>query len=215
MKRIIDLTHDIVSGMPVFPDDPEVAITNWHSHQDGGYCVSQLTLGSHTGTHVDVPYHKFAAGESVDRVPLEKFFGRALIIDLTYLEPGAEIKVADLINYQADLKDCRIVILHTDWSEHFGREDFFTGFPGISLAAAKWLVDQEIGLVGLESPSVHPTEHDQVHECFLQKGILIIENLNHVKLIKNKFVDFYATPLKLQGLDASPVRAFAVVETNI
>jgi len=212
MKRIIDLSHDIVHQMPVFPADPAVGILSHHTHKNTGYCVTQVIMGTHTGTHVDVPLHKLAGGESVDEIPLEKFMGRALVIDLGFLEEGEEIALEHIKKYAEDINKCNIVILKTNWSGHFGREDFFSGFNGISEEAAEWLSNQNITMIVLESPSVHPTEHVKIHEYFLKKGIIILEALNNLDIIKGRFVDFYAVPLKLKGLDGSPVRAFAVEE---
>ncbi|KJS50572.1 cyclase family protein [Desulfosporosinus sp. BICA1-9] len=214
MKRIIDLSHDIVHQMPVFPADPPVGILNHHSHKNMGYCVSQVIMGTHTGTHVDVPLHKFECGDSVDKIPLENFTGKAVIIDLTFLRNGEEIERKHLEEHEDNIKMCKIVILKTNWAKHFGMDDFFTGFSGISEEAAKWLSRKDIRMVAVESPSVHATKHEKVHEYFLEKGIIILETLNNVDKIEAMFVELYAVPLKFKGLDGSPVRAFAIEDQD-
>jgi len=210
MKRIIDLSCSIFHQIPVFPADPAVGFMNHHSHKGAGYCVSQVIMGTHTGTHIDAPLHKIEDGNSIDVIPLEKFIGKALIVDLTYLNSGDEIKLANIVDYKDDIKKSKIVVLKTGWSKHFGEECFFTDFPGITFEAADWLSRQDINMIALESPSVHPTDHVRIHECFLKKDIVILETLCNLELLNNKFVELFAVPLKLKGLDGSPVRAFAI-----
>lgn len=210
MSRIIDLSWDIVGQMPVFTGDPGVDIITYEKYYQTGYCVSQLIIGTHAGTHVDAPMHKCENGKSIDIIPIESFIGKALIADFSYLRPGDEISPGDLTRYENDIKKCSIVLLKTNWSEHYGLTDFFNRFPGISYEAACWLANQDISLVGFDSPSVSATEHVKIHEVFFSRDIMIVESLCHLKLIREKFVQFFAVPLKIKGADGSPARAFAI-----
>ena len=212
MPRVIDLSHDIVQGTPVFPGDPEVKMTAFHTHESVGYLVTRFEMGTHTGTHVDVPVHRLAGGSAVDEVPLSRWMGQALVADLTALRPGEEIRAAHLAPCEGRLDGCSILILKTNWCRHFGMADFFSGFNGITEEAVRWLIDHGISLIGLESPSVHPALHLQIHEMLLQNNILVVESLDNVDAITRETVTFFAVPLKLKGLDGSPVRAFAIEE---
>jgi len=209
MKRVIDLSHAITHQMSVFPDDPAVGILNHHNYKNG-YFVNQIIMGTHTGTHIDVPIHKIPGAKSLDDMPVERFFGRALVMDMTFLQPGEEIQPEQLKPFTAKLDGCHAVIIKTNWSDHFGKTDFFSDFPGISEAATDWFLKNEITLIGLESPSVHAQEHIQIHTLLLQNEIVIVESLNNVRDIQGEYVDFFAVPLKLKGLDGSPVRAYAI-----
>ncbi len=212
MAKIIDLSHEIIHQNPVFPGDPEVRIYPHHTHESIGYCVTRFEMGTHTGTHIDVPLHKLPGGMAVDVVPLEKTMGKACVADLTKLNPHEEIKIEHLAPYEKALQVCSILIIQTNWCTHFGADDFFSGFNGISEEAAHWLVQKKLMMIALESPSVHPVKHERIHEIFLQSGVLVVETLNNVAAIQKSTVDFYAVPLKLKGLDGSPVRAFAIEE---
>jgi len=212
MTRIIDLSHTIIDANPVFPGDPEVSFHPHHTHESIGYCVTSVTMGTHTGTHIDVPLHKLPGGAAVDEVSLEKTMGAACVADLTGLKPGEEIMPAHLAPYASYLKDAKILILKTGWCHHFGQDDFFSGFNGISREATEWLVVQNLNMVALESPSVHPEKHMEIHEVFLRNSVLVTESLNNVSAIQKPVVQFFAVPLKLNGLDGSPVRAFAIEE---
>jgi len=212
MARVIDLTRTIEAKMPVFPGDPEVDFFSHHTHEATGYCVSRFAMGTHTGTHIDVPLHKIASGMPVDEIPLERMMGRAVIADLRDLKKNEEISIKHLEAWENELKDCSILILKTGWSEHFGRDDFFCGFNGISQEAAEWLSRKKLSMVGLESPSVHPVTHQRIHQIFLKSNVLVVETLCNLESVKQTTVQFFALPLKLKGLDGSPIRAFAVEE---
>ncbi len=209
MKRIIDLSHDITHQMPVFPADPAVGVLKHHNYQNG-YLVNQVIFGTHTGTHIDVPIHKIKGGKPVDQVPIERFVGRAYVMDLTDLKPLEEITRKHLEPFAGKARGLKALIIKTGWADHFGGDDFFTSFPGISEEAVGWLVENGISLVGLESPSVNAVKHAEIHTLLLQNEILIIESLVNVNKIKQEYVELFAVPLKLKGLDGSPVRAFAV-----
>jgi len=211
MKRFIDLTHCITHQMPVFPADPAVGVLTHHNYQNG-YFVSQIILGTHTGTHIDVPVHKIKGGRTVDEVPVERFAQKAYVMDLTFLKPLEEIKRGHLEKHAEKIRGVNAVIIKTGWGSHFGKEDFFTSFPGISEEAVGWFKEHGINLIGLESPSVNAAEHAKIHTLLLQNDIYVVESLADVEKIAAEYVEFYAVPLKLKGLDGSPVRAFAVEE---
>ena len=211
MSRIIDLSYDITHQMKVFPADPAVGILRHHDYQNG-YFVSQVIFGTHTGTHIDVPVHKIKGGRTVDEEPIDKFTGRALVMDLPNLKPLEEITPAHLEKFCEKLNGVHAVILKTNWGKHFGMDDFFTSFPGLSEAAVDWLHAHQISLIGLESPSVNALRHQEIHTLLLEKEMLIVESLANVDQIPTQFVQLFAVPLKLKGLDGSPVRAFAITE---
>ena len=211
MGRIIDLSYDITHQMKVFPADPAVGILRHHDYQNG-YFVSQVIFGTHTGTHIDVPVHKIMGGRTVDEEPIEKFTGRAYVMDIPNLKPLEEITPAHLEKFAGKLKGVHAVIFRTNWGKHFGMDDFFTSFPGLSEAAVDWMHAHQISLIGLESPSVNAQRHQEIHTLLLEKEMLIVESLANVDKIPTEYVQLFAVPLKLKGLDGSPVRAFAITE---
>ena len=105
MGRIIDLSYDITHQMKVFPADPAVGILRHHDYQNG-YFVSQVIFGTHTGTHIDVPVHKIMGGRTVDEEPIEKFTGRAYVMDIPNLKPLEEITPAHLEKFAGKLNGC-------------------------------------------------------------------------------------------------------------
>lgn len=211
MRKIIDLTHDITHQMPVFPADPSVGILRHHDYSNG-YFVSQVIFGTHSGTHIDVPVHRLKNQKTVDQVEIEKFTRKAFVMDFTFIKPLEEITPTMLERYVNEVKEVSAVIIKTGWAAQFGKEDFFTSFPGLAEDAANWFFQNGIELIGLESPSVNATKHLEVHRGLLEKEIYIVESLANVDKLSKEYVEFFAVPLKLKGLDGSPVRAFAIEE---
>ena len=86
--KVVDLTRPLVSGMPVFPGDPPVAVERVRTHDEDGFEVSRVCVGSHSGTHVDAPRHFFPEGATLDEFPAGRFVGRGVIVDLRQTRPG-------------------------------------------------------------------------------------------------------------------------------
>jgi arylformamidase len=209
LKRYIDLTHGITNQTPVYPGDPAVGIQTHHDYENG-YFVSRITMGTHTGTHIDAPVHKIKGGKTLDEIPVERFAKKAYVMDLTFLKPLEEITCRHLDQFTDKVKGVSAAILKTGWGSRFGKEDFFASFPGISEKAAVWFKENGIDFIGLETPSVNAVRHEEIHTLLLQNDIYIVESLANAEQITAEYVEFYAMPLKFKGLDGSPVRAFAI-----
>ena len=208
--KIIDLSQTITDNNPVFPGDPEVKFKSHHTHESIGYKVTAVEMGTHTATHIDVPVHKLPDTDTVDKIPLSKTMGKAYVADFTGLKQKQEITADDLAKLDDAMGDCKKIIIRTGWASRYGKEDFFSGFNGLTEDAAEWIASRGIDLVGLESPSVHPEKHAEVHEILLKNGVLVVETLCNLDMLSKPTIHFFAAPLKFEGLDGSPVRAFAV-----
>ncbi len=207
--KIIDLSQEICENLQPFPGDPCVTITN-HQNYENGYLVNEFCIGTHTGTHIDAPVHRLKRTKAVDELSIDKFVGKAYVMDFTFLEPLEEISYEQLKKFNDEVVDVNTVIIKTGWADHLDSDDYFSDFPGLSEECIKWFVENGITLVALETPSVNAQKHEQIHTLLLGRKILIVESLINVDKITTDYVDFFAVPLKLKGLDGSPVRAFAI-----
>ncbi len=211
--KIVDLSHTIHADFPIFPGDPGIRIATHCTYTDGGYHNSIIEMGTHTATHVDALSHRLADGVTVDKVPLSQYVQNAYVLDLSDLDPTAEITVADLQPHQEAIATTKAVLLRTDWGEHVTEgAAYFSGYAGLSRAAATYLVDLGVTLVGVETPSVNSADHAAVHDLFFQGGVVLAENVTNLSAISGQTVLFCAAPLKLQGLEGAPVRAFALTD---
>ncbi|MBI3948688.1 MAG: cyclase family protein [Armatimonadetes bacterium] len=100
-------------------------------------------------------------------------------------------------------------LIRTDWDRHFGSPRYYEGFPGLTLAAARWLAERGIALLGLETPSVCAEAGHAAHLALLGTGVVIVEGLARLRDIPGPDCWLAALPLPLAGLDGSPVRAVA------
>ncbi|MFC5338961.1 cyclase family protein [Leucobacter denitrificans] len=205
--RFVDLSHPIATGMPVYPGDPEVAIEHALTIDTDGVAVDQLSLGSHSGTHLDAPSHSIVGGRTVDELSLEQLWGRARVLRAS-VDPGSEIGVADL-----EIPDRLpgIVVVSTGWDAYFGTSAAIE-HPNISLDLAKLLWSRGARVLGVDTLSPDATGSEvldmPVHEFWLGNDGVIVENLRGLGAIPDE-VEVSMLPLRLAGVDGSPVRVVA------
>lgn len=210
--KVIDLTHEIKTNMQVFPGDPEVEIKEALTHKTD-YChVDRLLLGSHSGTHIDAPYHFLEDGKRISDYPLSRFMGDGVVIDLQRKKAGEAIQREELKVHEKRIHPGDLVILKTGWCETFGTERYLE-HPYLTADAARFLVEKKIGIIAIDFLNVDPTlwESWEAHPVFLSADVLIVENINHsLELEEEKQYWFCFAPLKLADSDGAPIRAFAV-----
>lgn len=230
MLEIIDLSQEIYAGMPVFSGMPEVSITvhATHEHWDGitdsdviSPAVNQLTLGEHTGTHVDAINHmaRQYRGQSIETMPLTMFYTDGICVDLSHKGQRELIEPIDLEHALTvaglAIKPGDTLLLYTDhYRRAFGTTEWDNG-PGLSAGAARWLGQQQIAAFGVEtmSPGVRKISNKDVHLLCGELGFTHYENLINLHLLigRGRF-RFVGLPLKIRGGTGSPVRAIAVFE---
>jgi kynurenine formamidase len=230
MLDIIDLSQEIYSGMSVFPGMPEVEISVHVSHEtwDGitdsdvvTPAVNRLSLGEHTGTHVDAINHMARPyrGRSIDTMPLSMFYTQGICLDLSHKRLRELIEPPDLDRALADagleILEGDTVLLYTDhYRRAYGTTNWHDG-PGISTAAARWLGQKKIAAFGVETmaPGVLHVSNKEVHHICGEMGFTHYENMvNLHRLIGRGRFRFIGLPLKIRGGTGSPVRAVAVFE---
>lgn len=195
--------------MPVYPGDPAPTLAPVTDYADTGYVTRQLTLGSHTGTHMDAPAHMLAGALTLDALPLAHFTGPALVLHLPSV-PGAVISLAALRAHADALAAVDFLLLDTGWARRWGGVGYFTGYPVLSSDAARWLATYKLKGLGVDTPSVdaHDAERFPVHHALLGAGMVLAENLAGLSDLPAR-VTFAAFPLSLADADGSPVRAVA------
>ena len=204
MTKLVDLTHPLTHGMPVFPGDPPPVIEPLATVSADGFNTTRVDVCSHTGTHLDVPYHFYDDGKTLDEMDLSAFYGPATVLKVA----GASI-TAELLQPRAEaFQPGARVLLQTGWERHFGTPAFFQGYPSLTAEASRWIASRRIALLGLDTPS--PSEDfTEVHRILLGADIVIVEALANIDALPPHFT-LCCFPLKLTGRDGSPVRAVAV-----
>lgn len=203
---IYDLTRCISSGMPVYPGDPPVAITPLLAPP---WQISTLRLGSHSGTHLDAPRHRFTNGIGIDEIPPERLIGTGIVIDARGYAANTPIGPEVLAGNR--LQAGMMVMIRTGWEDFWGRDDYFR-HPYLSADLTRMLAECGIALVGIDTPSVDSTVDggDTAHVILLQAHCLIAENLcNLTALTCGVQYTFACLPLKIADADGAPARVLA------
>lgn len=206
---VLDLSHTIETGMQIYPGDPDVSISKGLVHKED-YChVDRVCIGSHSGTHIDAPYHFLEDGRRIDQFPAEYFIGHGVVIPLTGKQGNEPIAKAELMPWEAQLKKTAVALLCTGWDAHFGKPEY-ESHPFLSSEAAEFLVACGIKIVGTDALNIDSSINGEfpAHDVLLSKEVLIVENLTGLNAVpENPTGLFSFLPLKIKDSDGSPVRA--------
>jgi arylformamidase len=198
-----DITRTIAPKMLVYPRDPRPTFEPYQTIADDRVNVTRISLGSHTGTHVDAQHHFLADGKGVEKEPLSKFIGEAIVIDVSTNEVR-NINEANLMRHSNIVSENDIVLIYTG----SGRQSM--NFSYLDVSAAEWIIKHKIKCVGIDTLSVeeYGNKDAPVHKQLLSKDIGIIENLDDgLKRFVNKRMFLVCLPLPLKGIDGAPARA--------
>jgi arylformamidase len=203
MTKIIDVTVPLTAELPTFPGDPPFRMESTHRLQDGAaYNVAELHLGTHTGTHVDAPFHFLADGTTVDELPLEILLGKARVVDLggRDLVDRADLETLDL---REDLR----VLLKTRNSGQLRHQAFQEDYVYLTPDAATYLAQVGIKLVGFDHLSIEKfgSRDFAAHRALLEAGVVIVEGLDLSDVEPGEY-DMTCLPLRIAGGDGSPAR---------
>jgi arylformamidase len=208
VTRLIDVSLEVGPDLLVWPGNPGVTITPTSRISRGDTSnVSEIRLGSHTGTHVDPPFHFLDDGTTAEDLPLDVMMGESTVADLRGT-PGP-IGPAELAGLSLREETTRL-LLRTDNSALWTADPhaFPDEYVCLSPEGARWLVDHRIGLIGIDFLSIevrgapgHPT-----HRTLLEAGVVILEGLNLSKVEPGEYM-LVCFPLKIAGGDGAPTRA--------
>jgi len=216
--KLIDLTLTISPSIPTFPGSPKTQFLLWSTLKDNGYNLELLFLSSHTGTHLDAPYHFVKNGIKIHQIPLARLLGNAILIKIKKGK-NQSITKNDLVSFEktyGNIPNHSSVIFHTEWQKNLMSNFYFINNPGLSESAATYLVSKAINLVGIDSPSIDLGKDKtfRVHKILAKNNILIVENLSNLNKISSQQFDFIILPLKLKDATGSPIRAIAIQRTK-
>jgi kynurenine formamidase len=206
-RRIVDLSLLVDVNMP------GVQIAQAKTLARDGWNATVLSLYSHCGTHMDAPCHFVEGSSTIDELPLDVFWGPAKVLDLTPVEPRELLTIDRLGRWVHDIGTGDRLLLRTDWYRKYGTTAYRDELPRISPELARWFVEREIALVGVEPPSVadvnNLSEVTAVHQIFFHGGVTIVEGLANLDKLRQTQIEFVAIPLRIRGGDGCPVRALA------
>ncbi len=203
-EKWIDLSISLHPDMTVWPGDASFEFLPDRRIAAGSSCnTSQIRQSTHTGTHVDAPWHFEESGRHLDEVDTDLFFGEALLIDLPDVE---RITASDLPVSPLPPR----VLFKTKNSVLPVDAPFIKDFVAVELDAAKRLVADGVKLVGVDYLSVAPFKQPDAttHHCLLENNVFVVEGLR-LGALQNGMYEFIVLPLPIIGADGAPCRAFA------
>ncbi|PKN06785.1 MAG: hydrolase [Deltaproteobacteria bacterium HGW-Deltaproteobacteria-8] len=227
-KHILDLSWPVSPGMPLFPGDPPVTLAPMGVLETDGFLSHLAGLPAHSGTHVDAPAHVLADGEALCDLPLSRFAGPGVVLDVRD-RAGLAVQGQDLEPHLVWLRAQApaFVLLLTGDAARWGEADYFTRGAHLTPEAALLLAGLGLSGIGLDAASVDPYETSDQHEAgcatgtcqlpahrlLLGAGLVIVENLCGLDRLPASGFEFLCLPVL--GLDGSPVRAAALLPGGV
>ena len=209
--ELFDLTLPLHPGLAVHPGDPAVSFIPARSHQTDGYQVTQLCLGSHSGTHLDAPRHFFPDGATLDQYPLDRLVGPALVLDCRPSSaPTGETAAGEIAAGETAAGDDVLLAnrLRSASVPPGGFLLLWTDGALLTAEAGQALLESGAGLVGTDAPSIDDEPYP-VHRLLLGNGVLLAESLRGLDRLGPGLVTCAFLPLAVVGTDGAPVRVIA------
>ncbi|MFC7372388.1 arylformamidase [Fictibacillus iocasae] len=200
--KIYDISMPLYNGVPGWPGDtPYTFGLAWTKEETGSVNVGKLSLSTHTGTHVDAPFHFRDEGKKLNDLPLELYAGKCQVMDVSHMTSIT----ANSIKEKVPKGTKRLLLKTMAWRD---RSVFPETIPHIEREAATVLASLGVELIGVDVPSVDPLDSKDLlaHHSLLAHNIHILEGLVLDSIEEGNY-ELIALPLALQGSDASPVRA--------
>src|SRR5262249_5078396 len=155
LVKLIDLSQPLYHDCPNCPKHPPVRSEIIADHPKDGWRVEWLSLASHTGSHVDSPYHKLAAGPNLDQMPLDRFVGAARLEHFRASRPDQPYNSSMHSRHLSGQLEDHIILLATGWGQKRAKtEEWLHHPPFLSPDGAEWLVEQKIRGVGIDHYSI-------------------------------------------------------------
>lgn len=221
VSRIVDLSHPLGADTQVYPGDPVPSARPHAVIERDGYNVLAVHLGSHSGTHVDAPYHVREDGARLDELDLTLFVGEALVLDVRGLAPRTPITADVLAGAGWVGQAAPIVVLATGWDALWGSEAYLD-HPWLDPGACAALLAAGTRTIALDAPNIDATPgapgHPDgdpgdglvCHHLVADAGGVVAENLRGLEQLSTSRPLLSMLPIALSGADGAPVRAVAL-----
>jgi len=214
--RFLDLSHTIEHGMTTYPGLPGPVVCDFLSREASRaryapgveFQIGKIEMVANTGTYLDAPFHRYAAGKDVSELPLESLAD----LDAVVIRSGGG-RAIEREAFAGRALAGKAVLVRTGWDVHWGTPAYLDNHPYLTAAAAEHLGDAGVALVGIDSLNIDDMRDlaRPVHSALLGAGIPIVEHLRGLGPLPDSGFRFTAVPAKVAGFGSWPVRAFATL----
>ncbi|TFD61416.1 cyclase family protein [Cryobacterium suzukii] len=216
INRVVDLSLVVNSTTQTYPGDPQPRFEVHSTIERDGFNLLSVSMGSQTGTHVDAPYHFDESAPKIDELPLDRFVGRAAIVNAQGLGPRGRITWEHVAPVADQLEPGVIVLLHTGWSAHYGTDLYFDN-PFLEADACRRMIALGVRTFGIDAINIdetpdsdHAGEGFPVHHLIADVAGVIAENLTNLAAIDFDDALVSLLPIAFEAADGAPVRAVAL-----
>jgi arylformamidase len=223
----IEMSYEIHENIPAYPGSPPEKFIAFNRMHNGDHVnASQISHYLHTGTHVDAPFHFFNKGQTINEIPIGDFVYEKPLMIHRFLKKSELLSTHDLKQYGSAIYSADLLLIYTGYCHH--RSDstvYLDDFPAVSESAARFIRTElikvkavAIDTLSIESSTFGAVENFKVHKTFLDgdlyetRPLLIFEDVNIGIVADKKIKRIYAFPLRLRGLEASPVNIVAEID---
>ncbi len=215
-SSLVDLSHDIRNGMVTYPGLPGPLICDYLSREASRgrygpgveFQIGKIEMVANTGTYVDAPFHRYAEGKDLARLPLESLADLEAVV----IRARGSAAVDRSAFGRMPLRG-KAVLVETGWDAHWGSQRYLSGSPFVTADAAAFLADQGVALVGIDSLNIDDVGDSSrpVHSTLLGADIPIVEHLCNLAALPDQGSRFFAVPAKVVAFGSWPVRAFSLL----
>lgn len=220
-RHVIDLTRRIVAGKEPFRYELKVDdVTNvlpWVRHRpEIWYILGEVTMCTHVGTHVEVPYHHWKEGLDTADTPVHNLIAPAVVLDFSHVRDGETIGLEEVRRHDARIRAGDIVLLRQDMDRHYWTERW-NEQAHLSVEACKWLREKGVVCIGTDATGfeVPGTDYQPNHITCASGGIPVIESLTNLAALGEERHLVMVLPIPFEGSDASPIRVVAIRKAGL
>ncbi len=218
-QKLIDVSHVVEHGMITYKGLPAPIICDYLSreasrqtYEEGtSFHIGRIDMVANTGTYLDAPFHRFEEGKDLSELDLSSLAN----LDGLVVNVGPDVKKITPAHFAGMHIKGKAVLVRTDWSAHWGSDQYFEDHPCLNQAAAEYLRDQGAHLVGIDSHNIDDTRGNSrpVHSTLLGADIPIVEHMTRLGDLPETGFKFFAVPVKVAGMGTFPVRAFGLINS--
>ena len=216
-SRFVDMTHDLDETIPYWPTHkPFSAELGDHQSKGDESYWRTITMGEHSGTHIDALSHFFLGSKNVDEIPVTQIMGRGVNIDATDTPPCGCVSLSKIREFEeknGPIQEGDIVFFRFGWDEKWtDNAAFLKDWPGTSKEVAEYLRDRKVKAVGCDTLALDAFGGENVsHHVLLGSGINIIENVDKLSELP-PFFGVIGLPCRLKGGSGSTLRLVALLD---